>query len=161
MIRRLRATVLLATAVAVLFAACNGTSSAPPLTDPTEIVTAALKSTETAKSVHVDIAVDGKATVSMDEALASVALDISGRPCLVYNASDLKGKVGDFDSELVEEFLQALVNNCKATMHINVSYGKNTHHIIEAIFKALGRAFDRATQLDARISGIPSTKGVL
>lgn len=103
----------------------------------------------------------GEATVPMDEALAHVALDLSGRPCLVYNAPDLQGKVGEFDSELVKEFLQALVNNCKATLHINVAYGKNSHHIIEAVFKALGRALDRATQLDERISGVPSTKGVL
>ena len=103
----------------------------------------------------------GEATVPMDEALAHVALDLSGRPCLVYNAPDLKGKVGEFDSELVQEFLQALVNNCKATLHINVAYGKNSHHIIEAVFKALGRALDRATQLDERVGGVPSTKGVL
>jgi imidazoleglycerol-phosphate dehydratase len=103
----------------------------------------------------------GEATVPMDEALAHVALDLSGRPCLVYNAPDLKGKVGEFDSELVQEFLQALVNNCKATLHINVAYGKNSHHIIEAVFKALARALDRATQLDGRVGGVPSTKGVL
>jgi imidazoleglycerol-phosphate dehydratase len=103
----------------------------------------------------------GEATVPMDEALAHVALDLSGRPCLVYNAPDLKGKVGEFDSELVQEFLQAFVNNCKATLHINVAYGKNSHHIIEAVFKALARALDRATQLDSRVGGVPSTKGVL
>ncbi len=103
----------------------------------------------------------GEATVPMDEALAHVALDLSGRPCLVYNAPDLKGKVGEFDSELVQEFLQAFVNNCKATLHINVAYGKNSHHIIEAVFKALARALDRATQLDGRVGGVPSTKGVL
>ena len=103
----------------------------------------------------------GQATVPMDEALASVTLDLSGRPFLVYNAPGLNGKVGEFDSELVEEFLQALVNNCKATLHINIAYGKNSHHIIEAVFKALGRALDLATQLDERTSGVPSTKGVL
>ena len=103
----------------------------------------------------------GQATVPMDESLASVAIDLSGRPCLVYNAPGLKRKIGQFDSELVEEFLQAFVNNCKATLHVNVSYGKNSHHIIEAVFKALGRALDQATQLDERTSGIPSTKGVL
>jgi imidazoleglycerol-phosphate dehydratase len=103
----------------------------------------------------------GQAAVPMDEALAQVSFDLSGRPYLVFNAPGLKGKVGEFDSELVEEFLQALVNNCKATLHINVPYGKNSHHIIEAVFKALGRALDRATQLDVRICGVPSTKGVL
>ena len=103
----------------------------------------------------------GHASVPMDEALAEVTLDLSGRPCLIYNSPAIKGKVGEFDSELVEEFLQALVNNCKATMHINVFYGKNSHHIIEAVFKALARALDMATQLDARITGVPSTKGVL
>jgi len=103
----------------------------------------------------------GHASVPMDEALAEVTLDLSGRPCLIYNSPAIKGKVGEFDSELVEEFLQALVNNCKATMHINVFYGKNSHHIIEAVFKALARALDMATQLDGRIAGVPSTKGVL
>jgi imidazoleglycerol-phosphate dehydratase len=103
----------------------------------------------------------GHASVPMDEALAEVTLDLSGRPCLIYNSPVIKGKVGEFDSELVEDFLQALVNNCKATMHINVFYGKNSHHIIEAVFKAFGRALDMATQLDRRITGVPSTKGVL
>jgi imidazoleglycerol-phosphate dehydratase len=103
----------------------------------------------------------GEAKVPMDEARAEVTLDLSGRPYLVYNVPELKGKVGEFDSELVEEFLQAFVNNCKATLHINVANGKNSHHIIEAVFKALARALDSATQLDARITGVPSTKGVL
>jgi len=103
----------------------------------------------------------GDAKVPMDEALAEVTLDLSGRPYLVYTIPDLKGKVGEFDCELVEEFLQAFANNCKATLHVNVAYGKNSHHIIEAVFKALARALDNATQLDARITGVPSTKGVL
>jgi imidazoleglycerol-phosphate dehydratase len=103
----------------------------------------------------------GEAKVPMDEALAVVTLDLSGRPCLVYNAPEMKGKVGEFDSELVEEFLQAFANNCKATLHVNVAYGKNSHHIIEAVFKALARALDNATQVDGRITGVPSTKGVL
>ena len=103
----------------------------------------------------------GEARVPMDEALAEVTLDLSGRPYLVYNIPELKGKVGEFDSELVEEFLQAFANNCKATLHITVAYGKNRHHIIEAVFKALARALDSATQLDGRITGVPSTKGVL
>lgn len=103
----------------------------------------------------------GQASVPMDEALAQVTLDLSGRPCLVYRAPVMKGKVGQFDNELVEEFLQAFANNCMATLHVSVVYGKNSHHIIEAVFKALARALDAATQQDARISGVPSTKGVL
>jgi imidazoleglycerol-phosphate dehydratase len=103
----------------------------------------------------------GEAKVPMDEALAVVTLDLSGRPCLVYNVPEMKGKVGEFDSELVEEFLQAFANNCMATLHVNVAYGKNSHHIIEAVFKAFARALDNATQVDNRITGVPSTKGVL
>src|SRR5690625_2403886 len=87
------------------------------------------------------------ATVSipMDEALANVTLDISGRSFLVYHVEGLKDKVGNFDTELVEEFFQAFTNHAQVTLHINLLYGKNTHHMIEAIFKAFGRALNIAS----------------
>ena len=103
----------------------------------------------------------GDKTVPMDESLAQVALDISGRPFLIFNVPPLKGKTGTFDLELVEEFFQAFVNKSGTTLHINVLRGKNYHHIIEAIFKAFARALDEATQIDQRVSGVPSTKGTL
>lgn len=103
----------------------------------------------------------GSTMVPMDEALAMVALDLSGRPCLCYQAKYLSPRTGDFDVELVEEFLKALVNNAGITLHVQVLSGRNTHHIVEAIFKALGRALKEAVQLDPRVEGIPSTKGVL
>lgn len=103
------------------------------------------------------------ATVSipMDEALATVHLDISGRPHLVYNVEGLKDKVGTFDTELVQEFFQGFVNHARVTLHINVEYGTNTHHMIEAVFKAFARALDKASSLNPRVKGIPSTKGLL
>lgn len=100
-------------------------------------------------------------TSPMDEALATVALDISNRSYLVYHVEGLKDKVGNFDTELVEEFFQAFASNSGITLHINLAYGRNSHHIIEAIFKGFGRALDQATLKNARIEGIPSTKGVL
>ena len=100
-------------------------------------------------------------TVPMDESLATVSLDVSGRSFLVYNVEGLKDKVGNFDTELVEEFFLAFTNNAKINLHINLVYGKNSHHIIEAIFKAFGRALDEATLINPRVKGIPSTKGVL
>lgn len=103
------------------------------------------------------------ATVSspMDEALSSISLDISGRSYLVFNVEGLKDKVGSFDTELVEEFFQAFASNAKVTLHINLLYGKNSHHIIESIFKGVGRALDLASQQNSRIKGVPSTKGTL
>ena len=103
----------------------------------------------------------GQASVPMDETLASVAVDLSGRPYLVYNVRLPKIKIGDFDVELVREFFQALTNNLAANIHVNVMYGDNVHHIIEASFKALARALDQATQQDPRIAGVMSTKGKL
>ena len=103
----------------------------------------------------------GQATVPMDETLASVAIDISGRPYLVYHVMLPKVKIGDFDVELVREFFQAFVNHGGLNLHINVMYGDNVHHIIEACFKAFARAMDAATQLDPRVEGVMSTKGVL
>lgn len=103
----------------------------------------------------------GQATVPMDETLASVAIDLSGRPFLVYNVTLPKVKIGEFDVELAREFFQALANNLGATVHVNVMYGDNVHHILEACFKGLARALDQATQVDARIEGVMSTKGKL
>jgi imidazoleglycerol-phosphate dehydratase len=103
----------------------------------------------------------GQATVPMDETLASVAIDISGRPYLVYHVVLPKVKIGEFDVELAREFFQAFVNHCGLNLHINVVYGENVHHIIEACFKAVARAMDAATQLDPRVEGVMSTKGVL
>jgi len=103
----------------------------------------------------------GQATVPMDETLASVAIDISGRPYLVYHVTLPKVKIGEFDVELAREFFQAFVNHCGLNLHINVMYGENVHHIIEACFKAVARAMDVATQLDPRVEGVLSTKGVL
>jgi imidazoleglycerol-phosphate dehydratase len=103
----------------------------------------------------------GEAKVPMDEALAQITLDISGRPHLTCNIPQIEDKVGQFDTELVEEFFQAFVNNSGMTLHINLISGKNSHHIIEAVFKAFARALDAATLLDPRVSGIPSTKGAL
>ena len=103
----------------------------------------------------------GQATVPMDETLASVAIDISGRPYLVYHVVLPKVKIGEFDVELAREFFQAFANHCGLNLHINVMYGENVHHIIEACFKAVARAMDAATQLDPRVEGVMSTKGVL
>jgi imidazoleglycerol-phosphate dehydratase len=103
----------------------------------------------------------GQASVPMDETLASVAIDISGRPYLVYHVALPKVKIGDFDVELAREFFQAFVNHCGLNLHLNVMYGDNVHHIIEACFKAVARAMDVATQLDPRVEGVMSTKGVL
>ncbi|MGE3259921.1 MAG: imidazoleglycerol-phosphate dehydratase HisB [Geobacter sp.] len=103
----------------------------------------------------------GFARVPMDETLAEVTLDISGRPYLVYQVELPKVKVGDFDTELAREFFQAFANNCGCNLHISLLYGDNVHHIIEACFKAFARALDDATRLDQRVSGVLSTKGVL
>ena len=103
----------------------------------------------------------GQATVPMDETLAAVAVDISGRPFLVYNVRLPKVKIGEFDVELAREFFQAFANHCGLNLHVNVMYGDNVHHILEACFKAVARAMDTATQLDPRVKGVMSTKGVL
>ncbi len=103
----------------------------------------------------------GHALVPMDEALAEAALDFSGRPFLAFNADLPPGRVGEFDIELTEEFLRAFAVNARVTLHVNLRYGKNAHHCIEGIFKAVARALGQATQLDARVQGVPSTKGML
>jgi imidazoleglycerol-phosphate dehydratase len=104
----------------------------------------------------------GQATVPMDECLASVSLDISGRPYLVYRVEFPKrSKLKGFDPDLIEDFFQAFVSHAAVTLHVGVAYGRNTHHIIEAVFKALGRALRQAAEIDPRVKGVPSTKGKL
>ncbi len=104
----------------------------------------------------------GQASVPMDESLAAVNLDISGRPYLVYKVEfPKKGKLRDFDPDLIEDFLQAFISHSGTTLHVSVPYGRNTHHIIEAVFKALGRALRQAVEIDPRVKGVPSTKGKL
>jgi imidazoleglycerol-phosphate dehydratase len=103
----------------------------------------------------------GTAFVPMDEALAMVSLDISGRPYLVFEAAIPAQRIGTLDGELVEEFLRALAVHAGLTLHVRLLSGKNSHHIVEAIFKALGRALDEATRKDERIVGVMSTKGML
>ncbi|MDE6472042.1 MAG: imidazoleglycerol-phosphate dehydratase HisB [Clostridia bacterium] len=98
-------------------------------------------------------------TIPMDESLASVTVDISGRQFLVFNAEGMTGKVGDFDIELVEEFFRAVANQAGLTLHINLHYGSNNHHKIEAIFKAFARALKEATTVVS--NKIPSSKGML
>jgi imidazoleglycerol-phosphate dehydratase len=99
--------------------------------------------------------------VPMDEALAQVVIDISNRPHFEYRAEYPSQQVGSFSTELVHEFLWKLALEARITLHVIVHYGKNTHHMIEAVFKALGRALDEATSIDPRVQGVPSTKGVL
>ncbi len=104
----------------------------------------------------------GSFFVPMDEALVLVSLDISGRPYLVCDTGELAPMIGSFDTELVEEFMRAFAVNAGVTLHIKVFYGKNSHHKVEGIFKALGHALRQAVEYDARaINKIPSTKGVL
>lgn len=99
--------------------------------------------------------------VPMDEALVRVSLDISGRPYLYYDLPLKAERVGDFETETLEEFFRAFSYNFGITLHVELLHGVNTHHIIEASFKALGKALDEALKLDERIEGIPSTKGIL
>lgn len=101
------------------------------------------------------------AFVPLDEALARVVIDISGRPFLVYEAPQLTGRIGNFDVSLVKEFMRALAVNMKIGLHISIVYGENLHHCVESIFKALARSLDEATALDPRIAEVPSTKGSL
>ncbi|PQD93697.1 imidazoleglycerol-phosphate dehydratase HisB [Pradoshia eiseniae] len=103
----------------------------------------------------------GNAFVPMDEALAQVVVDLSNRPHLEFRADIPAPMIGDFDTELVHEFLWKLAIEAKMNLHVIVHYGRNSHHIVEAIFKALGRALDEATTIDPRVKGIPSTKGML
>lgn len=101
------------------------------------------------------------ASVPMIEALANVSVDVSARPHLVFHCPLKSEKVGVFDVELVEEFLRAFTQSSGVCVHVNVPYGSNAHHTIEAVYKALGRAMSEAVRIDPRVTGVPSTKGVL
>ena len=101
----------------------------------------------------------GAASIPMDECLANCALDISGRPYLVFNAAFPDERAGEFETGQTEEFFRAVAFNSGITLHINLVYGKNTHHMIEAVFKAFGCAFKQAIRVTG--DGVPSTKGVL
>jgi imidazoleglycerol-phosphate dehydratase len=103
----------------------------------------------------------GHATVPMDEARASCAVDISGRGLCVFEGSLPPGAIAGFDHDLVEEFFRALATNAKLTMHLKVEAGTNAHHMIEGMFKAAARALRTATALDDTEQGVPSTKGTL
>jgi imidazoleglycerol-phosphate dehydratase len=103
----------------------------------------------------------GHAVVPMDEARASVALDLSGRPFLAFEADLPPGGIGNFDHELTEEFFRAVASAAKMTIHITVEAGTNAHHMIEASFKAFARALRQAVAIDPTETGVPSTKGTL
>ncbi|RYL94580.1 imidazoleglycerol-phosphate dehydratase HisB [Sporolactobacillus sp. Y61] len=103
----------------------------------------------------------GYAIVPMDESLSEVVIDLSDRPYFVFHGSIPAQKVGTFDTELVTEFLDKLATEARMNLHVTVRYGENSHHIIESVFKALGRALDAATRQNPRIQGVLSTKGTL
>jgi imidazoleglycerol-phosphate dehydratase len=103
----------------------------------------------------------GHAVVPMDEARAACALDISGRPYAAFEADLPAELVADFDSDLAEEFLRAVANSAKLTVHVTIEAGSNTHHMIEAAFKAFARALGQAVSIDPEERGVPSTKGLL
>lgn len=103
----------------------------------------------------------GEASCPLDETLAKVVVDLSGRPYLSYNVKIRPGRVGDFDTDLPHEFFAAFANQLGMNLHIDVPRGENPHHIIEACFKAFARAMDSATQIDPRVEGALSTKGSL
>ncbi len=103
----------------------------------------------------------GDAACPLDEALVRVVVDVGGRPFLVYNVEIKRARVGQFDTELVHDFLLAFVNQLGMNLHVDLVRGRNAHHIIEATFKALARAMDQATQIDPRVRGVLSTKGSL
>ncbi len=103
----------------------------------------------------------GMALIPMDETLASIALDLSMRPSLVFHMKPKRSRIGSFDLELVEEFFKAFSNHGKFTLHINLLYGRNSHHMVEAVFKGMGRALREAVSRDERLTEVPSTKGIL
>jgi imidazoleglycerol-phosphate dehydratase len=103
----------------------------------------------------------GWVVLPMDEALATVALDLGGRPYLAVSLPTLDGNIGEFAMELLPEFFQAFCNNAGANLHIRVDSGRNRHHMAEAIFKAFSKALDQAVTVDPRVQGVPSTKGRL
>jgi imidazoleglycerol-phosphate dehydratase len=97
----------------------------------------------------------------MDEALVRVVADLSGRPYLVFNVKVERERVGKLDSELIEEFWKAVVTHARMNLHMELLYGRNMHHIFEAVFKAAARALCLASRIDPRVQGVPSTKGVI
>ena len=103
----------------------------------------------------------GHFTLPMEETLVTTALDLSGRYFLVFDANFPTAKIGDFDSELVEDFWQAVAANALMNLHQVLHYGENSHHIAEGVFKATARALRQAVSLDPRQPGVPSTKGTL
>ena len=103
----------------------------------------------------------GSAQVPMEDSMAQVSVDLCGRAYCVYQADYSTDKIGEFDVELVEEFMRSFSNNARMNLHVKVDYGTNSHHIAEAIFKALGRSLAQAVRLDDRIDDVPSTKGIL
>lgn len=103
----------------------------------------------------------GHMVVPMDEALVLVALDLSGRPYFAYDGGPVAESIAGFDISLVAEFFRAVANNSRMTMHVRVLSGGDVHHTIEAVFKAFAKALRQAVSLDPRVTGVPSTKGVL
>ncbi|HUL36761.1 MAG TPA: imidazoleglycerol-phosphate dehydratase HisB, partial [Thermodesulfobacteriota bacterium] len=98
----------------------------------------------------------GATMIPMDETLVSIVLDVSMRPCLVFQMKLRRSKIGTFDPELVEEFFKALCNHARITLHINLLYGRNSHHMVEAVFKGFGRALREAVSIDERVPEVPS-----
>ena len=103
----------------------------------------------------------GSATLPMDEACVTCALDLSGRPYFVWAMDIPKAKIGDFDSELAEVFFEGFVRGCQCNLHMRQEAGENLHHVVEISFKSFARALRAATEIDSRVVGIPSTKGTL
>jgi len=103
----------------------------------------------------------GQATIPMDEALASCAIDVSGRPYTAFEGAFPEARVADFDTDLAEEFVRAVANAAKLTVHLRVEAGSNAHHMVEASFKAFARALRQAVDIDPDQPGVPSTKGLL
>jgi imidazoleglycerol-phosphate dehydratase len=103
----------------------------------------------------------GMSLLPMDETLVSAALDLSRRPLLVFHVELKRLRVGNFDLELVEEFFKAFSNHARMTLHVNLLYGRNSHHKVEALFKGAGRALRQAVSIDTRMGEVPSTKGIL
>lgn len=103
----------------------------------------------------------GYAYLPMDETLARVVIDFSGRPFLHYRAPESVASVGSFSFTLLEEFLRAFSTHAAANLHVEILYGRDAHHLCEAVFKGLAKAVDQACQRDPRVDGIPSTKGIL
>ena len=103
----------------------------------------------------------GNCFIPMDETLAQACLDFSGRPFLIFGAEIPKIKLGNYDTEMTEEFFRAIAMHCGLTLHIRVLYGSNVHHIIEAVFKAFARAVAEAAAVDPKVKGVMSSKGIL